>query len=76
MNNFKQAMDEAAYNSILKIHPEIIESLKGELANGGTAKQIERRLRGKYGDNHMTAMSAVCAAYHLEHNPELLKVQT
>lgn len=71
-DQFKTQMDEAAYKSLLKINPGVIDALKQALKNGQTAKQIEKRFRKKYGNGNLTAMSAVCAAYHIEAHPELL----
>lgn len=72
-DKFKQAMDDAAYKSILKVNPGVIDALKVALKNGEKAKQIEKRFRKKYGQGNLTAMSAVCAAYHMEAHPELLR---
>ena len=65
-------MDEAAYNSILKVNPGVIKALRQALKNGQTAKQIEKSFRRKYGNGNLTAMSTICAAYHIEAHPELL----
>jgi len=71
-NQFRTQMDEAAYNSILKVNPGVIKALRQALKNGQTAKQIEKSFRRKYGNGNLTAMSTICAAYHIEAHPELL----
>lgn len=73
MNTFKTQMREAAYSALLKVNPEVIESVKLELLNGDTAKKIEKRLVKKFGNYNLTANSAILAAYHIEANPELLR---
>ncbi len=72
MNNLKTTVNEAAYQSLLKVNPDVIAALKETMSQGETAKKIERRMRKQYGDNNLTVISAVCAAYHIEAHRELL----
>lgn len=71
-NQFKTQIDEAAYNSMLKVNPAVIEALKEAMKKGQTARQIEHHMLKKYGSGNLTATSTVCAAYHIEAHPELL----
>jgi len=71
-DQFKAQMDEATYNTLLTTSPLIIAGLKGMIARGQTAKQIEKYLQRKYGNSNLTVMSTICAAYHIEAHPELL----
>ena len=68
----KTKIDEAAYKALLTTSPLIIAGLKGMIEQGQTAKHIEKYMRRKYGNGNLTAMSVVCAAYHIEAHPELL----
>ena len=72
----QKQVNEAAYNSMLKVNPAVIEGLRKILNNGNTARWIEQVIRKKYGDNNLTATSMICAAYHMESRPELLEVQS
>jgi hypothetical protein len=76
MNTLKTQVNEAAYRSMLTVNPGVIEALREALKNGQTARQIEKSFRKKYGDGNLTAMSTICAAYHIEAHPELLEARS
>ena len=70
---FKQAMREAAYQSMLKVNPGIIDALKDMLKAGATPKQIEKHIGVRFSNDGLTANSTILAAYHMKAHPELLK---
>ena len=72
-DQFRDQMREAAYKSMLKINPKVIEGLKRVMINGEKARTIEKQLVKKYGNYNLTANSTILAAYHLQDHPELLK---
>lgn len=49
--------------------PAVIDALKALMKAGASAQQIEKRYQDK---KSLTSLSVICAAYHIERNPELL----
>ena len=76
MSDFKFKVDEAMYKAMLKANSGVIDEVKRLLKSGKTAKQIERVLRHRFGTGNLTAMAAICAAYHMEKHPELPEAQS
>jgi hypothetical protein len=73
MDTFKIQMREAAYKSMCKINPKVIDGLKAALKGGASVKEIEKKLVRKWGNNNLTANSTILAAYYIKAHPELLK---